>query len=121
MMNWWRIANVDEVASPALLVYPERAEENLRRLIRVAGGVSRLRPHMKTMKSVEAALRTRDYQRLRVGVGQLPAGADLADWVLTPFEPEDEETVRDLLPTLVDAVECWVREGIEAAANRFNR
>ena len=36
MMNWWRIANVDEVASPALLVYPERAEENLRRLIRPA-------------------------------------------------------------------------------------
>ena len=44
------IENVDEIPSPALLVYPDRAEENLRRLIAIAGGTSRLRPHMKTHK-----------------------------------------------------------------------
>ena len=49
-MTWYSLANVDEIPSPALLVYPDRAEENLRRLIGVAGGVARLRPHMKTHK-----------------------------------------------------------------------
>ncbi len=73
------------------------------------------------LKSVEAALRSQEYPRLRIGVGQLPPGVDLADWVLSPFEPDDEERVRALLPELVDAIEVWIGEGIDAAANRYNR
>jgi PTH1 family peptidyl-tRNA hydrolase len=73
------------------------------------------------LKSVEAALRSQEYQRLRVGVGQLPPGVELADWVLSPFEPADEDSVRAMLPDLVNAVEVWVGEGIDVAANRFNR
>ncbi len=53
--SWWKIENIDEIPSPALLVYPDRAEENLRRLIAIAGGTSRLRPHMKTHKLPEIA------------------------------------------------------------------
>jgi len=48
--EWSALANVAEVPSPALLVYPERVEENLRRMVGLAGGVQRLRPHMKTHK-----------------------------------------------------------------------
>jgi len=51
--DWYKVNNVDDVASPALLVYPERVEENIRRMIRIAGGVDRLRPHMKTNKLPE--------------------------------------------------------------------
>ncbi len=51
--RWYKIANVDEVDSPALLVYPDRAEENIRRMIAMVGDVSRLRPHMKTHKLPE--------------------------------------------------------------------
>ncbi|MFM1770554.1 MAG: hypothetical protein RJA22_3083 [Verrucomicrobiota bacterium] len=47
---WFAVANPDEVPSPALLVYPDRVEENVRRMIRLAGGTDRLRPHMKTHK-----------------------------------------------------------------------
>jgi D-serine deaminase-like pyridoxal phosphate-dependent protein len=54
-MPWWTVENVAEIPSPALLVYPERAEENLRRLIAMAGGPARLRPHMKTHKLPEIA------------------------------------------------------------------
>ncbi len=50
MTAWYEVENVDEVDSPALLVYPERAEENIRRMIAYAGGVDRLRPHVKTHK-----------------------------------------------------------------------
>jgi D-serine deaminase-like pyridoxal phosphate-dependent protein len=53
MNAWYEIANADEIDSPALLVYPDRIEENLRRMAAAAGGVSRLRPHVKTHKMPE--------------------------------------------------------------------
>jgi D-serine deaminase-like pyridoxal phosphate-dependent protein len=51
--SWFHVENVAEVPSPSLLVFPERVEENIRRMIRIAGGVERLRPHMKTHKMPE--------------------------------------------------------------------
>ena len=51
--SWYAISNVAEIPSPALLVYPDRVEENIRRMIRMAGGVARLRPHVKTNKLPE--------------------------------------------------------------------
>jgi D-serine deaminase-like pyridoxal phosphate-dependent protein len=51
--RWWEIANVGEIASPALVFYPERIEENVRRMIRIAGDAGRLRPHVKTHKTGE--------------------------------------------------------------------
>jgi D-serine deaminase-like pyridoxal phosphate-dependent protein len=50
---WYTVGNADAIPSPALLVYPDRVEENIRRMIRMAGGVERLRPHMKTNKLPE--------------------------------------------------------------------
>ena len=50
---WYTVANAADIPSPALLVYPDRVEENIRRMIRVAGDVERLRPHMKTNKLPE--------------------------------------------------------------------
>jgi D-serine deaminase-like pyridoxal phosphate-dependent protein len=50
MTAWYEIANADEIASPTVLIYPQRVEENVRRMIAVAGDVSRLRPHVKTHK-----------------------------------------------------------------------
>jgi D-serine deaminase-like pyridoxal phosphate-dependent protein len=48
--DWYRIANEDEVPSPALLIYPERIARNIDRTIAQAGGPDRLRPHVKTHK-----------------------------------------------------------------------
>jgi PTH1 family peptidyl-tRNA hydrolase len=73
------------------------------------------------LKSISGALRSNDYARLRVGVGQKPAGEDLADWVLSPMPEQDEDSVVALLPEVTEAVEVWVAEGVEAAMNRFNR
>ncbi len=53
MSHWFALQNAGEVPSPALLLYPERIRENIRRMIRVAGGTSRLRPHIKTHKLAE--------------------------------------------------------------------
>lgn len=53
--EWYKIKNIDEVDSPALLVYPERVKANIDTLIKmVDGDVARLRPHAKTHKTIEA-------------------------------------------------------------------
>lgn len=65
------------------------------------------------LKSIEGALQSQQYARLRIGVGPLPEGAgDWADYVLAPFEPEQIEQVEALVPEMVDAVDRWLREGI---------
>jgi len=48
--NWYTLSNADAIASPALLVYPDRIARNLQRMVAMAGDVSRLRPHVKTHK-----------------------------------------------------------------------
>ncbi|MDT8340938.1 MAG: aminoacyl-tRNA hydrolase [Longimicrobiales bacterium] len=73
------------------------------------------------LRSVEAVLGTREYPRLRIGVGRCPPGEDLADWVLSPMPAEEEDRVVALLPELTRAVEVWLDEGTEAAMSRFNR
>jgi D-serine deaminase-like pyridoxal phosphate-dependent protein len=37
--TWWAISEVADVSSPALVIYPDRADENLRRMIAIAGDV----------------------------------------------------------------------------------
>lgn len=50
---WYHAEGEEEVPSPALLVFPERIEENLRHMIEIAGSTERLRPHLKTHKMAE--------------------------------------------------------------------
>lgn len=50
---WYLIANANEVPSPAVVIYPDRVRENLRRMVALAGGVAQLRPHVKTHKMAE--------------------------------------------------------------------
>src|SRR2546425_12985936 len=53
MTDWFHVGNAADIPSPALLIYPDRVRENIRRMIAIAGGVERLRPHMKTHKLAE--------------------------------------------------------------------
>jgi PTH1 family peptidyl-tRNA hydrolase len=62
------------------------------------------------LKSIEGALQSQQYARLRIGVGPLPEGtSDWADYVLAPFEPEQIEQVEALMPQMIDAVDKWLR------------
>jgi len=61
------------------------------------------------LKSIEAALQSQQYARLRIGVGPLPEGiSDWADYVLAPFEPEQVEQIESLIPKMIDEVEKWL-------------
>lgn len=53
--NWFEVQNIDEVDSPALLVFPDRVKHNIKLAIEMVGDVSRLRPHIKTNKSPDVA------------------------------------------------------------------
>jgi peptidyl-tRNA hydrolase, PTH1 family len=72
------------------------------------------------LRSIASALGTQDFLRLRVGVGR-PGRGDrrpVADYVLSPFSPE--ENVDALISRAADAVETIARDGVEPAQQRFN-
>ncbi len=73
------------------------------------------------LKSVEAALGTQRYARLRIGIGPVPPGASPHDFVLEHAVREEREAIEALLPEMCEAVECWMGDGIERAMTRFNR
>lgn len=52
---WYLIDTIAQLDTPALVVYPDRVQQNIARLINTIGDVSRLRPHVKTNKSREAS------------------------------------------------------------------
>lgn len=58
-------------------------------------------------------------QRLRLGIGNVQRGTTV-DYVLSHFDPEERELMELAVPKAADAVECWVRAGIETAMNEFN-
>ena len=53
MSLWYEIENIQEIDSPALVVYPDRISENIRKMINVTGDASHLQPHVKTYKMAE--------------------------------------------------------------------
>jgi len=73
------------------------------------------------LASIEEALGSREYARLRIGVGSPDRPEiDLAAWVLAPPGAADESAVLEELTHMAEAVECWLAKGIEPAMNRFN-
>jgi len=77
------------------------------------------------LKSVEHALGTQEYARLRIGVGpneeRKGIYEDLADFVLSPFARDEREDILALMPQLTSTVETWLHEGVEKAMNLHNR
>src|ERR1700744_6521511 len=51
MGDWYTIADIDQLDTPALVVYPSRVRENIRNAVALVGDPARLRPHVKTHKS----------------------------------------------------------------------
>jgi len=76
------------------------------------------------LKSIEGAVGSQEYARLRVGVGPedpTRRRGDLAKYVLDQFGKREEKVVREILPTIAELTATWLAEGAEAAMNKFNR
>jgi PTH1 family peptidyl-tRNA hydrolase len=99
-----------------LVVHDDVDLEQGRLQARLGGGLA----GHNGLRSIADALGTQEFLRLRIGVGR-PARGDrrpVADYVLSPFEPEVD--VEELVSRAADAVEALAGEGLEAAQQRFN-
>jgi PTH1 family peptidyl-tRNA hydrolase len=89
-------------------------------------GRLRLRPEGSAgghngLRSIEQAMGSPRYPRLRVGVGEVPSGRDPADWVLTRWNATERKEVPFVVEAAADAVETWLDQGIDRAMDRHNR
>jgi PTH1 family peptidyl-tRNA hydrolase len=100
-----------------LLVVHDEGDFDLGRLqARLGGGLA----GHNGLRSIAAQLKTPEFLRLRVGVGRPGRGdpRDLADFVLSDFEPEDDRDA--IVSRAADAVETLARDGLDAAQRGFN-
>ncbi len=72
------------------------------------------------LRSVSAALGTRDYLRVRVGIGRPPGRMEAADFVLRDFSPSERKELPFVLDCAADACEVLVRDGLLAAQQQFH-
>jgi PTH1 family peptidyl-tRNA hydrolase len=72
------------------------------------------------LRSISASLGTRDYTRLRVGIGRPPGRMDPADFVLRDFSPVERKDLPFVLGDAVDAVTGVLELGWERAQNSVN-
>ncbi len=72
------------------------------------------------LKSIIEHLHSQNFSRLRLGVGQPPAGMEMMDYVLGVFRRGEWSLVHDTIERAVQVVETWVYHGVDEAMNRFN-
>jgi len=72
------------------------------------------------MKSIIARLGTEEFARVRIGIGEKPAGWDLADYVLGRFQTDELPLMREAVGNAAKACELIIKDGIETAMNRSN-
>ncbi|MBV9820748.1 MAG: aminoacyl-tRNA hydrolase [Actinobacteria bacterium] len=72
------------------------------------------------LKSTSAALGSKDYLRVRFGIGRPPGRQDPADYVLREFAAAERKELAFLLDRAADAVEAVLAKGLEAAQNEFH-
>jgi len=73
------------------------------------------------LRSLDQALRSPDYLRVRVGIGRPPGQKDPADFVLQPVGNRDDADLAILVGHAADAVRALIADGLERTQDRFNR
>ena len=99
-----------------LVVHDEVDLETGRLQVRAGGGLA----GHNGLRSIARAVGSQEFLRLRVGVGRPERGdpRPVADYVLSPFAPEDDSTA--IVVRAADAVELLATEGLERAGSTFN-
>lgn len=72
------------------------------------------------LRSISGALGTRDYLRVRFGIGRPPGRQDPADYVLKRFSGTERKELEFAVDLAADATEALLADGLEPAQNRFH-
>ena len=72
------------------------------------------------IKNIITHIGSQSFYRIRIGVGEKQEGWDLADYVLSRFNREDEPVIREALQDTVEACKVIMLEDIRTAMNKFN-
>ena len=72
------------------------------------------------LKSIINILQTKDFARMRIGIGPKPEGVSLKDFVLSEFTDEELRLLYKVLDIAVDALRVIIEDGIEKAMSLFN-
>lgn len=112
MMNFYKLTNKD-----ILVIYDDATIEF---------GTFRLKKNgsfggHNGIKSIINSIASQDFDRLKVGVGPVPAGIPIDSFVLGNFSAEELKKIEQMGACAVDAVDCWLKEGIETTQNKFNK
>ena len=88
-------------------------------------GEIRLRPGGSSgghhgLESIEQHLGTREFARLRIGIGRKDGAREITDYVLGRFDAAEAELVEKVLDRAADQAECWLDAGMQKAMNQFN-
>ncbi len=73
------------------------------------------------IKSIISHLGSEDFPRIKIGVGDKPKDWDLADYVLSRFQGEEQALIRDALKDTSDACRIMINSSIDEAMNLYNR
>ena len=73
------------------------------------------------LKNIILHTGTDGFQRIKMGVGEKPAGYDLADYVLGHFTKEERVVIQESIDNAVDAIRIMITEGADKAMNLYNK
>src|SRR5574337_777614 len=90
-MEWFTIENINDIDSPALVIYKERVQQNINRAIEMVKDVNKLRPHVKTNKIAEVCRMMMDagitkFKCATIAEAEMLAMIDAKD-VLLAYQP----------------------------------
>ena len=88
-------------------------------------GTLRLRPSGGTsgqrgMASIITQLGTQEFPRMRLGIGRPPGQMDPVDYVLKDFLPSEQDLLKIVLQTAVEASQTFITEGLTKTMNKYN-
>ncbi|HHX07858.1 MAG TPA: aminoacyl-tRNA hydrolase [Chloroflexi bacterium] len=84
--------------------------------IRPSGGTS----GQRGMESIVKLAGTQDFPRMRLGISRPPGQMDPKDYVLKNFLPSEEELKKMVINQAIEAIECFVTEGLTNTMNKYN-
>jgi peptidyl-tRNA hydrolase, PTH1 family len=115
VLDWYKLE-----PESVLVVYDDMDLPTGKLRLRLSGGAG----GHNGMKSIIAHLGTKEFPRLRLGIGATDKGEErdqaVVSHVLGRFAPEDRKIVDAVIPMAVDAIDLSLRKGFERAMNLYN-